>query len=107
MLTELLKSGYTAPALLAVSVLLTRHVWAELARTFRDWVRSGPARRRANLEKKVVDHALGNETREQRDHSIKLLRLLLNARDRSLPESPPAAPDPPPDETPGDTAAHT
>lgn len=43
-LTELMKSGYPAPALPAVLVLLTRHVWAEPARTFRDWVRSAPDR---------------------------------------------------------------
>ncbi|MGW6446154.1 hypothetical protein [Lentzea sp. NPDC055074] len=103
MLTELVKSGCTAPALLAVLVLLTRHVWAELARTFRDWVRSAPARRRADLERKAVDEALSSRTRDQRSHTLEVLRLLLNA-----PERPPPLPaDPPPDENPGEDAAHT
>ncbi|MGI5505506.1 hypothetical protein [Lentzea sp. CA-135723] len=106
MLIELLKQGYAVPALLAVFALLTRHVWAELARAFRDWVRSGPARRRADLEQKVVDHALKSETEDERDHSVELLRLLLNAPGHSLPETPPPE-DAPPEEKPYGDAAHT
>ncbi|MFD4675394.1 hypothetical protein ACFWNN_37090 [Lentzea sp. NPDC058450] len=99
MLIELLKQGYAVPVLLAVFALLTRHVWVELARAFRDWVRSGHDRRRAGLEKKVVDHALKSETEDEREHSVELLRLLLNAPGHSLPETPPPE-TPPPDDPP-------
>ncbi|MET9628721.1 hypothetical protein ABZX92_14785 [Lentzea sp. NPDC006480] len=98
LLVEGLKSGYGIPVFVAVTALLTRRVWVELTLVLRDWVRTAPARRRAALEKKVVDHALGSRSKEQRNHCVEMLRLLLNAPELSLPESPPT--DRAPDETP-------
>ncbi|KOV84296.1 hypothetical protein [Nocardia sp. NRRL S-836] len=105
MLVEALRSGYAVPALLLTFALVTRRVWVGLAQTLRDWVRSAPARRRAGLEEKVVEHALATRSKDQREHYVEMLRLLLDASGRSLPDPPP--PDPAPDENPGEGAAHT
>jgi hypothetical protein len=98
LLIEALRSGYAVPAFVALFALLTRRVWVELAQTFRDWVRSATARRRADLVKELVSHALNARSKDQRNHCVEMLRLLLNARDHSSPEPTPI--DPPPDEPP-------
>ncbi|RDI27906.1 hypothetical protein [Lentzea flaviverrucosa] len=104
-LAEALRAGYATPVFLVAMALLTRRVWIELALTLREWVRAIPARRRSELERDVVGVALGARSKDQRNHSAELLRLLLNAPERVLP-APPTT-DLPPDENPGDSAAHT
>lgn len=94
LLSEALKSGYGALVLLIVIASITRPVWLVMMRTFQDWVRSSPVRRRVTLEGRAVEQALTASTKEQGDRACEVLRLLLRAPDPELPQQdPPEAAD--------------